>query len=838
MMATIAGINTGGGLLNQGQKTTQAKTTTSIKTAAPALTVSKTFNEKPKAGDLKTGEVGTYQSKGKTVYVVGTVNGGLTAGTSNVKNATQKLDKVVKAAEAAQVTNLADENKIEITEIKKTLAKEGLSKAEIDAAVKAETNANKQELAKAKTELKQSGYQVLSRDATTGLIGAKTWTPTTTTVQNADGTTTTKTDYSLPITTSFNTSSVENADGTMGTSWNSLSYNGKGSDAVKTNIVNTLDDVNQLKLMYGLNNDIYTYSDAGKTQSTTGVSDAALYNAFANGNITYNDTKEHFTLNPGVSNISSLLRKDGGKGFERIIQGVLVRDTAIGDKAFIGTDSKGNLRIQKGENGEFMSGKLVDSGQLDGNKNKIFVHEGGWDTKYNKASYNSIYVQKIGEDGKPYYEYMGTPDVGYTHIDKQKGFNLGSFVAQAALGFVAAQFGVPALGKIIASQFGLSTGTANIAAAALLGGGVSAIKGSGLEGILTDSALAAIGQGLGDVLGEAAKQAGGWTNLADDMYRNGLEGYVTRATNTLFTSNVSPGIKVATDAAGNVVDAVTGTPFKGAGVDVGLGTTVSSLQPAIDLTTGAGLTAANNALAQTGSGLLNETIKTAPVRTGTIVDDIISAGMPDTSAAINAVDTSLTSGIAPQGINLSRNAAGEIIDNATGLPFSRPGIRLAVDAAGNLIDANTGLPFTAPGINFIDQSTGQYLPKPTNPNVTPPSTGLIDSIQNATGLSPWQQAALVGGAGLGVVGANVIKDMLNPDIPSASWNPFPQSSIAGGQKNMLGMPDWWQNLYSRGGFGAGNYLGYDILRGLNVPADVQSLLGTNSGQNTGSSLIA
>lgn len=788
------------------------------------ITVSQTFESKPKSGDLGVGEVGTYQNaKGQTVYVIGTVNGGLTAGTTSVSNANEKLGKVIRQAESAQVTNLADENKIEIIEMEKTLADQGLSRKEIKAAVKAESTANRQELIQAKTELKADGYQVLTRDANTGLIGAQNWEPVTTTVQNADGTTTTSTDYSLPITTSFNTSAVQNADGTMSTQWNSLSYSGTGADLIKTNIVNTLDDVNQLRLMYGLNNDIYTYTDAGKTQSTTGVSDAALYSAFANDNIIFNETTQNFTLNPGTSNISSLLIKDGGKGFQRIITGVLARDTAIGDKAFIGTDANGNLRVQKGENGEFMNGKLVDSGQTDTAGNPIFIHEGRWDTKYNKAGYNSIYVKN--PDGS--FTYMGSPDVGYTHIDKQKGFNLGSFVAQAALSFVAAQFGVPALGKIIASQFGLSAGTANIAAAALLGGGVSAIKGSGLEGILTDAALAGLGQGLGDILGEASKQAGGWTNLADDMARNGLDGYVTRAANTLFSSNASTGVKLATDAAGNVVSALDDTLTSG--TQVGTGVNLNQLGSNV-----------SGSLATTGNSLLDATIAGGKTNIGgTTAGDILESqmgGVTDIANQVNLNPITTAQGInSGAGISLGYDAAGNIINPATGNPFTPPGVNLSYDAAGNLIgDTGTGL---GAGVSLVNPETGALVSPPATSVNTQP-TGLLDSIEKATGLSPWQQAALVGGAGLGVVGANAIQNMLNQNAPSTSWTPFPQSSIAGGQQNMLGMPDWWTNLYGRGGYGAGNYLGYDILRGLNIPADVQSLLGINSGQNTGSSLIA
>lgn len=784
----IIGNNTGGGLLNQGQKT--APTATAKTTAT--VDVSKTFTSKPKAGSLGVGEVGTYKdSKGKEVYVVGTVNGGLTKGTSSVSSAAKKLNSVIKQAEAAQVTNLAQDNKIEIIELKKTLADQGLTKAQISAAVKEEESANKVELKQAKALLKPTGYQTLNRDATTGLLGFSEWKPTTSTVQNKDGTTTTKTNYTLPVPTSFNTSSVENADGTKGTAWNSLSYKGTGADAVKQNIVSTLEDVNKLKINYGLIGDIYTYKDAGKTQSTTGVSNSALYSALRNGNIVFNEETQNFNLNPDAKKIDNALIKDGGKGFQRIITGVLARDTAIGDKAFVGTDAKGNLRVQRGQDGAFMGGKLVDSGQVDVNKNKIFVHEGGWDTKYNKASYNSIYVQN--PDGT--FTYMGTPDVGYTHIDKQKGFDLGGFVVQAAIGIIGAKFGVPRLGELIAAKFGIGQGVAEIAAAALLGGGTSAIKGSGLEGILTDAVLAGMGQAVGGIVSEAAKQAGGYTNLIDDMAQNGLSGYVKSASDTVLTGGAAT---VADDVAKAAVDVATDVPFEGAVFNQNTGT---YLNPSyFDDVTGI------------SPGLISQGDMTLQG-----VQPSVDTAQLDDYLKLNPSYTPPAQVVAPP---------VDVVDNMNP-PFE--------GAVYNPYTKNWLNP------NYYDDVLGQNpilknVGGATNPD-TP--TGLLDTLgKSLGGMSPWTLAALGGGAALTPVIVDKIGEALNPEVAPVTKYPDVNLNPEMNNNNMLNMPDWWNNLYSRGGFGAGNYLGYDILRGLNVPADVQSLLGTNSGQNTGSSLIA
>lgn len=802
----IIGNNTGGGLLNQG-------TVKSVAKAAPTITVSQTFDKKPQAGILKVGEVGTYKdSKGKDVYVVGTLSGGLTKGTSSASSAAKKLNSVIKQAEAAQVTNLAQDNKIEIIELRKTLAEQGLTKDEINSAIKQESTANNAELKQAKGALKVAGYQTLARD-TNGLLSAQTVTNTT---------------KGLIVPTSFNASSVKNADGTMGTNWNSLSYSGKGADAVKQNIVSTLEDVNKLKINYGLNNDVYTYKDSGKTQSTTGISNAALYSALRNGNIVFNEETQNFNLNPDAQKIENALIKDGGKGFQRIITGVLARDTAIGDKAFVGTDAKGNLRVQRGQDGEFMGGKLVDSGQTDINDNKIFIHEGGWDTKYNKASYNSLYVQN--PDGS--FTYMGTPDVGYTHIDKQKGFSLGGFLAQAALSVAATSLGLGPLASVVGKFLGVSDTLATSIAGALIGGGVSALKGSDLEGVLTDSLLAGIGTGVGDVMSKAANYYGGWTNLSSELFSN-PSGVINSLQSIATAAGKAGGaINLGFDAAGNIINKATNT-ITGS-TQVGTGVKLNEF-------TGQGA----EALATTGDSLLNKIITETPTKVGgTTAGDVFEAqmgGVTDIANQVNLNPITTAPGINQGpgiGLQYDKYGSNTVVNPATGSPYAPPGVGLQYDSAGNVIGSTgTGV---GSGVSLVNPDTGALVSPPTTTGTTAPtaSTGLLDSIQKTTGLSPWQQAALVGGGALTAIGVNQLNNLLNPEVAPVTKYPDVNLNPEMNNNNMLGMPDWWNNLYSRGGFGAGNYLGYDILRGLNVPADVQSLLGTNSGQNTGSSLIA
>lgn len=786
-----------------------------------SITVNKVFDTKPTAGSLAVGEVGMYKdSKGRDVYVVGKVNGGVSKATTSVSKAYTAVTKVIKSAESAQIANLKQDNKIEIIEIKKTLANQGLSKAEINAAVKAEEAANKQEVKQVAKELKTSGYQTISR-GNDGLLSTKTV---------AD----TSKGISVPV--DFNTTTVANPDGTRSTQWTSLSYNGTGADAIKSNIASNLELVNQLKVNYGLLGDVYTYSEGKGSQSTTGVSDAALYGAIRNEYIKYDDATKNFYVDYAGDQIntrkdengfgwtSQQLRKAGGKGFERSIQNILNRDTAIGDKAFTVTDAKGNVFITNDAGKQIKGSALKDSGQTDSAGNKIFVQEVKSDTKYNKVSLGNVYVQN--SDGS--FTYMGTPDVAYTHIDKQDGFNLGGFVASVGLSILATAIGAPALGSFLSSQFGLTKGVADIAAAALIGGGISAVKGSGLEDILTDSVLAGLGQAVGGIVSEAAKQAGGWTNLADDMVNNGLSGYVKSAADTLFSSNAATGIKLTTDAAGNVVSALDDTLTSG--TQVGTGVNLNQLG-----------TNAGNALATTGNGLLDEIISSTPSKVGgTTAGDILESqmgGVTDIANAVNLNPITTAPGInAGPGISLGYDKYGSntVVNPATGNPYAPPGVNLSYDAAGNIIgDTGTGLGM---GVNLVNPETGSLVTPPAPaPIVSPP--GLLESVTNAAINNPWTTAAVIGGAAAIPPIVDAVNDYLNPDTDTTTYPPV-YLNLPNISTNMLGMPDWWQNLYQRGGYGAGSYLGYDVLRGLNVPGEVQSLLGMPSGQNTGSSLIA
>ena len=797
-----------------------------------SITVSKVFDKPPKAGQLAVGEVGQYtNSKGKTVYVVGNNNGGVSSAKTNIAAAASTVNKVVKTAETRQLRDLAYENKVELSQLGRTLKAEGLPKSEINKIVAAEKRANSAEYISAKSALRASGYQTLGRNDT-GLLGA-------TTVENtADGIVTPKT---------FNTTVITNPDGTKTPTLNSLLYSGTGADAARANGAKYINLVDEFAYSHGLSTN-YNVNKEGKTTTSTGVDPYLIYRSLNNGFIKVNPVEKEntdgtkyidndFVIGKKIGDESPLGRSLG-EGFVRQITDVLNRGTEIGDKAFA-KEVNGKIYITTPGGRDLLGNDqpLTYTGERDDNGNKIYSQLSNLDSRYKQASTLNVYVQN--KDGS--FTYMGTPNTGYTQTEKQKGgFSFGNFIKGVALTVGASMLGQTYLAPLIQNAFGFSKGVAEIAAAALTGGGVSAIQGSDLKNVLTDSVLAAIGQGVGGVVSKAAGMAGGYTALMDDIAKNGVNGFISQATNALYSTNASTGIKLITDNAGNIVSAADDVLKS----STQLGTGVNLNNPLID---------ASKSLATTGQGLLDDVISKTPVNTNTggqttvprtTAGDIYESQMGGVTDIANQVDLApittapgINSG-AGIGLQYDKYGSNTIVNPATGQPYAPPGTGLQYDAAGNVIgDTGTGI---GTGVNLVNPSTGSLVTPPatTTPTTPAPSTpGLLDSIQKATGLSPWQQVALVGGAGLGVAGYNAIQDMLNKQPTEPSYPSF-DLNLPTNNSNMLGMPQWWQDLYSRGGYGAGNYLGYDILKGINIPSDVQSLLGMNSGQNTGSSLIA
>jgi hypothetical protein len=311
----------------------------------------------------------------------------------------------------------------------------------------------------------------------------------------------------------------------------------------------------------------------------------------------------------------------------------------------------------------------------------------------------------------------------------------------------------------------------------------------------------------------------------------------------LSSGNVSSGIRLGTNAAGEVVDAATGLPFTAPKVTgITSSTPLGSLATGVNLTSGSLLGSATNALTSGMDDTLKGLITNAPVRNVT-AGDLLDVNMPNTSAITNAVDlrpiTTVPGGTA--GINLGVNADGKYIDLNTGKPFSSPGINLTRDAAGNIIDATTGLPFTGPGVNIVNPETGTYAGAGTS--TTTPTTTTGGSNTGSTGgglLDDWKVPAAIAGVTLLPAVVNGIKDLVNQGGGAGGVTYGSPKNLNGVGTDFLSPsdPNWFNNLFERQGYGAGQYLGYDILNNLNIPDDVMGLLGGSVGQNTGSSLIA
>lgn len=659
-MATIAGINTGSNILNQGQTglaayvasnkaqptTTSKSTGTTAATSTGATTASGTttgtgttastsykdaidnatvLKGKPKNGDLEVGQVGVYKdSKGRNVYVIGGLNDKNTPGTTNVSNAISKLKKVVSDAEAAQYQTLTTSQRIEIDELTNTLREAGLSNNEIKSLVNAEKATNKVEAKTAKQILGDTGYQTLSYDQAKKML----------------------TGTNVDFATNKGVNNINQVRSVLG-------YTGDKAQTVTTNINQAYDNIGKFRLAYGLNQD-YLYKEGDGSQTTTGINDYRLYKALDTGGIGFNKDTGNYYVNEEAGGI-----KDLGKGFLRTVTGVLARDTAIGDKAFIGTDSKGNLRVQKGKDGEFMNGKLVDTGEKLGDSS-IFLHQGEWDTKYNKAGYDSLYVKNVDpQTGEVSYTYLGTPNVDYTHIDKQDGGFFSSIAGKLVLA-AASYFGGPLIAETIAPLLGTAGWTYSAAAGtlvpstlattlagALVGGVGGALTG---ENIISSAALAGLGAGLSDILTKAADSAGGWGNL--------------------FEKVKAKDFSAITNAAGSLTDP-------------------SIAQQA--------WSAAEDLAAKSGTSL-DEFVTTA-----SYTDDLANQGFT-VNKDLTGITTDLSSGT-----NLT-GALDDYVKAVTGQNVA-PGIKLGVNQAGDIVDATTGLKFTGPGVSLtgVDLSKGINL---------------------------------------------------------------------------------------------------------------------------------
>jgi len=402
------------------------------------------------------------------------------------------------------------------------------------------------------------------------------------------------------------------------------------------------------------------------------------------------------------------------------------------------------------------------------------------------------------------------------HEEEMSDNSFGSMITTAGLGAML-NIMIPGAGSLISNALG--SASTNV---------VNSVLSSVISGVQNDLSLAEIAQ-------NAALAGGG-------SYIGSLVGGALDE--VLSSGNVSSGIRLGTNAAGEVVDAATGLPFTGAGVSgITASTPLNTLGTGINLTSGSLLGSATNALTSGMDDTLKGLINNAPVNTGATVGDLLDVNMPNTSAITNAVDlrpiTSVPGGTA--GINLGVNADGKIVDLATGKPFSAPGINLTYDQFGNIVDATTGLPFTGAGVNIVNPETGTYAGAGTSTTTPTTTTGGSNTGNTGGGLlDDWKVPAAIAGVTLIPAVVDNIKDMLNPGAGTGGVTYGSPRRLDGVGTDFISppTPDWFNNLFERQGYGAGQYLGYDILNNLNIPDDVMGLLGGSVGQNTGSSLIA
>jgi hypothetical protein len=508
---------------------------------------------------------------------------------------------------------------------------------------------------------------------------------------------------------------------------------------------------------------------------------------------------------------------------------ILNNDTIIGGKANVVVDGKGNYFVNDASGADRYGTQkpLIDTGNVDANGNKIFAEVSTDNSKRNYVSVVSNYVRQ--PDGT--FTYAGIDSTDYTHVE---GFNpIKSLVIAGLAG---------GLGAAAGALSGLSGAAGNALTGAVAGASGAALSGSN---ILKGALLGGLGGFSVGEIQAAAKVAGGYDNLFSQVGGGDL---------SAFTGPANAGIKLTTDAAGNIIDAATGKAFTGTGIpNLNVNTVLGSGGAGVNLLTGAGNVIGTGLLGEAaGGGNLGNLIATSGNAGGVTAGDILSANMGGVEDIANAVDLNPITNVpgGSPGINLSingkaktlsLNAKGDIIDNATGLPFSEPGIKLGLDAAGNIIDATTGLPFTGPGINVVNPTTGTYVdPTTLIPFIQDPNTSTTTTPGDK--VTPGDDKTIT----------ETIKDVVKPILPVLPFVPLippiidaltpktpkPTTYTAPLINNVV-MPtnqvpnlvQNYNNLFNRQGVGAGQYLGYDYLNNINVPPELMGLLGTSAQAN-------
>jgi hypothetical protein len=566
-----------------------------------------------------------------------------------------------------------------------------------------------------------------------------------------------------------------------------LTYNDATiSPTIQTNIQSANESLAEFQVLKGITQ---PFLPSGNT--TSGVNPYAIYQALDNGSIVTNKDTAGKTTGYTVSDAVAAAKGDQSgfmdatgmsKASARALGLILNNDVVIGGKANVVADADGNYFVNDAS-GADRYGKqkpLIDTGSVDANGNKIFAEVSTDNSKKNYVTVVSNYVQN--KDGT--FTYAGVDDTNYTYVE---GFNP---IKSLVVAGMSAGFGAGA---------GALSGLSGSAATAV-GGAVGGATGAALSGsnILQGALLGGLGGfGVGEVQA-AAQAAGGYENLL---------GQVSSGNFSSFTQAVQDAATFANSAAGSA-----------SGVDGGGGGYAGGGESQTSIDFG------NTSVAN--GGFTNATDVANAATTGTELTNYGTTGTTGLGA-----DMTYNTSASGQGIKLGYDSAGNIIDATTKLPFTGSGINFAkdaagnfiLDAAGNVLDAATGLPFQGEGVNLINFDTGNYVDTSAN------TGGLLDNVVDLGS----NIVDTLGVGGTIIAGSTIIPEIVKAVTPGAKTDntvytaPLLTDAMFG--KN--GSTDWTQyynNLFKRQGYGAGQFLGYDIMNKINVPAELMGLLGTSA----------
>lgn len=753
-MAVINGVNA----VNSGNTASMASITAKSTTAPKPVPVANTkvlnatvVDTKPTA--LPVGEVVKLTNdKGTVEYYVGTATGGVSKPAKSLSSAISTVKTQIATAEKIQTTALASAQKIELAEIKQELKAQGIPTKDITNIINAEKAANTAEAKQVKGLLATDGLQYATRD---------------------------------PVTNTFTATETKPAASITSL----LSYNDPViAPTVQANIKSANDAVAEFQLLHGI-----TQPFQGKGDNQVGIDPYNIYQALDGNHIetirdpvtgAVTDYKFSAQVAKAKGDQSGLMNAIGGDDFgkyeARALGQILSTDTFIGDKANVVVDSKGNYFVNDAS-GADRYGKqnaLQDTGQVDAQGNKIFVEVATDNSKRNKVSVVSTYLQN--PDGS--FKFGGISDMGYTHIDKM---GVGDIVKTLAIA------GASALAGNYAGALLNLTGTAS----AVAGGAAAGATGAALTGknILTGALLGGVtGFGIGEIQA-AAQAAGGYENLFNQVGSGNF---------TSFTQAGQDAAALANSAAASA-----------SGVDGGGGGLIGGGESQASIDFG------DTSVAQGG-------FPNATNLPNTSIEDYLNTFNAD--GTLKTIDLANSDYYTDGTKRIGGGANTSLLNNQDLSNWSNDQTMVENFTGGKATD--NGIPGVNPDGTFkqIDLSNSNYYTDGTPRNVVSSGGGLLDKLKdvasNTLGGSNLS-TSLLAGAAL----APVIQKALTPK-PADATN-YTAPLLVPGQAPMTQVPDFTQNynnLFNRQGVGAGQYLGYDFMNRINVPPELMGLLGTSA----------